>query len=82
VARTETLAEAQAGGVEWLQKCVELSACIGSDMPDTRAVEVHLHTMLMREARDGDNLVLGEDGAVECVLNFNYLRRGTIRKSQ
>lgn len=48
-------------------------------MPDARAVEVHYEILAVGPLRDANDLVLGDDGAVERVLECDDLRGCTDR---
>ena len=78
VERTEALAEAQAGTVEWLEERLDAGARLGGDVPDARAVEVHLDAVFVRERGDGDDLILREDRPVQRVLERDDLRRRAV----
>lgn len=76
--RTEALAKAQAGAVKRLEERLDAGARLGGDVPDTRAVEVHLDTVFARERGNGDDLILREDRPVQRVLKRDDLRRRAV----
>ena len=69
--RTETLAEAEADAVERRTELAERGAGLGGDVPDSCAVEVHHDAVAVSVVGDTDDLVLGEYGAVERVLELD-----------
>ena len=69
--RTQTLAEAQTDRVERPEEVSERGTSLGSDVPDSCAVEVHHDAVAVSVVGDTDDLVLGEYGAVERVLELD-----------
>lgn len=75
--RTEALAEAQADAVEGGTELVKWRAGLGSDVPDSRAVQVHHEAVAVGVVGDADDFLLREDCAVERVLEFDNRRWAT-----
>ena len=76
--RTQTLAEAQTDRVERPEEVSERGTSLGSDVPDSCAVEVQLETVFVDVVRNADDLILGKDCAVQGVLEGNDLGRSTV----
>ena len=76
--RTEALAKAEADAVERRAELAERRAGLGGDVPDSCAVEVHHDAVAVSVVGDTNDLVLGEYGAIERVLERDDFRRSAV----
>ena len=72
--RTKTLAEAQADRVEGVAELLDRCTGLGCNMPDTSTVQVHFQVLAPRILGNPNDFVLGEDSAVQSVLESDDLR--------